>query len=275
INHGILGPIGIQQAAEKGKSILFLLETNPGPGLGVLLAYWVFGKGTAKQSAPGAVIIEFFGGIHEIYFPYVLMRPLLVFAVIGGGVFGTLTFTIFNVGLVADPSPGSIFALLALTPKGNYVGVIAGVFVAAAVSFLISSVILKGSKTESGDELTEATEKMEDMKGKKSRVGDALKQDGDKPSATQVDKIIFACDAGMGSSAMGASILRDKVKKADLDIEVTNTAINNLPGDADIIVTHKDLTDRAKEKVPEAHHISVENFLSSPEYDKLIEDLKQ
>ncbi|VBB09191.1 phosphotransferase system eiic, partial [Lucifera butyrica] len=81
INHGILSPIGVQQAKEVGKSIFFLLEPNPGPGLGILLAYWVFSKGMIKQSAPGAIIIHFLGGIHEIYFPYVLMNPLLILAV--------------------------------------------------------------------------------------------------------------------------------------------------------------------------------------------------
>ena len=69
INHGVLGPIGIQEAQTTGKSIFFLLESIPGPGLGILLAYWMFAKGTAKDSAPGATIIHFLGGIHEIYFP--------------------------------------------------------------------------------------------------------------------------------------------------------------------------------------------------------------
>ncbi len=147
INHGILSPLGVEQAAKTGKSILFLLETNPGPGLGILLAYWLFGKGMAKQSAPGAVIIHFLGGIHEIYFPYILMRPILILAAMAGGVSGVFTFTVLHAGLVAVPSPGSIFALLAMTPKGNYFGVLAGVFVAAAVSFLVASSFLKSGET--------------------------------------------------------------------------------------------------------------------------------
>ncbi|MGJ3206489.1 PTS mannitol transporter subunit IICB [Geobacillus thermoleovorans] len=282
INHGILSPLGVEQAAKTGKSILFLLETNPGPGLGILLAYWLFGKGMAKQSAPGAVIIHFLGGIHEIYFPYILMRPILILAAMAGGVSGVFTFTILNAGLVAVPSPGSIFALLAMTPKGNYFGVLAGVFVAAAVSFLVASIFLKAAKqSEEEEELTKATEKMEQLKGKKSQVAAALQQK-EAASATvaqavpgRVKKIVFACDAGMGSSAMGASILRNKVQKAGLDIEVTNTAINQLPADADIVVTHQNLTDRAKAKLPNAYHVSVENFLNSPKYDELIEQLKK
>lgn len=282
INHGILSPLGVEQAAKTGKSILFLLETNPGPGLGILLAYWLFGKGMAKQSAPGAVMIHFLGGIHEIYFPYILMRPILILAAIAGGVSGVFTFTILNAGLVAVPSPGSIFALLAMTPKGNYFGVLAGVFVAAAVSFLVASIFLKAAKqSEEEEELTKATEKMEQLKGKKSQVAAALQQKEAASAAVaqavpgRVKKIVFACDAGMGSSAMGASILRNKVQKAGLDIEVTNTAINQLPADADIVVTHQNLTDRAKAKLPNAYHVSVENFLNSPKYDELIEQLKK
>ncbi|WP_297991097.1 PTS mannitol transporter subunit IICB [Anoxybacillus sp.] len=269
INHGILSPLGIEQAAKTGKSILFLLETNPGPGLGILLAYWLFGKGMAKQSAPGAVVIHFLGGIHEIYFPYILMRPVLILAAIAGGVSGVFTFTLFHAGLVAVPSPGSIFALLAMTPRGHYVGVLAGVIVAATVSFLVASFFLKTSKQEEGD-LEQATEQMQQLKGKKSSVASALSSTAPK----QVKKIVFACDAGMGSSAMGASIMRNKVQKAGLDIEVTNTAINQLPGDADVVITHQNLTDRAKEKLPNAYHVSVENFLNSPKYDELIEMLK-
>ncbi|MGM0749523.1 PTS mannitol transporter subunit IICB [Bacillus atrophaeus] len=283
INHGILSPIGIEQAANTGKSILFLVEANPGPGLGILLAYMFFGKGSSKSTAPGAAVIHFFGGIHEIYFPYILMKPMLILAAIAGGASGLLTFSIFNAGLVAASSPGSIFAILAMTPRGNYLGVIAGVIVATAVSFIVSAVILKSSKAGEED-LTAAAEKMQAMKGKNSQAAAALTETEKEAAETEetaevthenVNKIIFACDAGMGSSAMGASILRNKVKKAELDISVTNTAINNLPSDADIVITHKDLTERAKAKLPNVTHISVDNFLNSPKYDELIEKLKK
>ena len=98
INHGIFSPLGIQQSHELGKSIFFLIEANPGPGMGVLLAYMFFGRGSAKQSAGGAAIIHFLGGIHEIYFPYVLMNPRLILAVILGGMTGVFTLTILGVG---------------------------------------------------------------------------------------------------------------------------------------------------------------------------------
>ncbi|OIJ18085.1 PTS mannitol transporter subunit IIBC [Anaerobacillus alkalidiazotrophicus] len=276
INHGILSPIGIEQAAQTGKSILFLLETNPGPGLGILLAYMVFGKGMAKQSSSGAAIIHFFGGIHEIYFPYILMKPALIIAAIAGGASGVFTFNLFSAGLVAAPSPGSIFALVAMTPRGDYFAVLSGVVVATAVSFVISSLILKASKqNEETNDLANAAEKMQGMKGKKSETAASLvKEETKEINKENVRKVIFACDAGMGSSAMGASVLKNKFKKAGLDITVSNTSINNLPADADLVVTHQDLTDRAKAKLPNAQHISVENFLNSPKYDELVENLK-
>ncbi|MDQ0246867.1 PTS system mannitol-specific IIC component [Bacillus fengqiuensis] len=286
INHGILSPIGIEQATNAGKSILFLLESNPGPGLGILLAYILFGKGMAKQSASGAAIIHFLGGIHEIYFPYILMKPLLLVAAIAGGATGVFTFLMFDAGLVAAPSPGSIFALVAMTPRGNYLGVLAGVLAAAAVSFLISAVILKASKQTDEEDLAKAAEKTAALKGKESKAATLIKTEENKEQAEvkeaalqselakDVKKIIFACDAGMGSSAMGASILKNKVQKAGLDIAVSNTSINNLPADAAVVITHKDLTDRAKAKLPKAVHISVENFLNSPKYEELLAVLK-
>jgi len=285
INHGILSPIGVEQAADAGKSILFLLESNPGPGLGILLAFAIFGKGASKSSAPGAAIIQFLGGIHEIYFPYVMMKPMLFLAVIAGGVSGVFTFQLFDAGLVAAASPGSIFALLAMAERNSYLGIILGVLVAAAVTFIVAAFILKSSKQEEED-LSAATDKMEAMKGKKSTVANVLSQDQveeNRPQeevkkekqAEEVNKIIFACDAGMGSSAMGASLLKNKFKKNDINIDVTNKAINEIPNDADIVITQKELTDRAKAKIPDAEHISVDNFLNSPKYDELIERLKK
>ena len=281
INHGILTPLGIEQAAETGKSILFLLEANPGPGLGVLLAYTFFGKGAAKSSASGAALIHFIGGIHEIYFPYVLMKPLLFLAVIAGGVAGTLTNTIMNSGLVAAASPGSIIAILAMVPKGGYLGVILGVIVATAVSFLVAMVILKADKakpeSEDFDTKLKETQAMKaESKGTSESAPSATSTDDvAQVKQAQVSKIIFACDAGMGSSAMGASILRKKVKDAGLDISVTNSSINNLKDeDGLLVITQEELTARAKQKTPRATQVSVENFLNSPKYEEIIGNLK-
>jgi PTS system mannitol-specific IIC component len=164
INHGIFSPLGIQQSHELGKSIFFLIEANPGPGMGVLLAYMFFGRGNAKQSAGGAAIIHFLGGIHEIYFPYVLMNPRLILAVILGGMTGVFTLTILNGGLVSPASPGSILAVLAMTPKGAYFANIAAIIAAMAVSFVVSAILLKTSKVKEEDDIDAATRRMQDMK---------------------------------------------------------------------------------------------------------------
>ncbi len=273
INHGVLTPLGIQQSLEQGKSILFLLEANPGPGLGILLAYMFFGRGIAKGSAPGAAIIHFFGGIHEIYFPYVLMRPLLILAAIAGGMTGVATLAITNAGLVAPAAPGSIIAVLAQTSRDSYLGVILAVLLATTVSFLVASVILKTAKASDEDELAEATAKMEGMKGKKSSVSSALVGGGGVAVATApIRNIVFACDAGMGSSAMGASVLRNKIKAAGFpDVKVTNAAIANLTDTYDIVISHQDLTERAKPLTGKALHFSVDNFMSSPRYEEVVE----
>ncbi|MGH2789213.1 MAG: mannitol-specific PTS transporter subunit IIC [Actinomycetota bacterium] len=146
INHGVLGPIGVTEAKEAGQSILFMLETNPGPGLGILLAFWVAGPRVVRPTVPGAAIIHFLGGIHEIYFPYVLMKPQMILAAIAGGAAGVATFLVTGAGLVATPSPGSIFAYLAVTPRGGYFGVLLGIVIAAGVSFVTGVGILRMSK---------------------------------------------------------------------------------------------------------------------------------
>ena len=281
INHGILTPLGIEQSKATGKSILFLLEANPGPGVGILLAFMFFGVGISKASAPGAIIIQFLGGIHEIYFPYVLMKPFLIVAAIGGGMTGVAINVAFNTGLVAPASPGSIFAVLFQTSRDSYVGVILSVIGAATVSFLISAVILRASRRRdlealaAGDDaLAAAVAKNEMNKGGDSRVGDLLgvQKDGGVATATKIQNIVFACDAGMGSSAMGATVLRNKIKKAGIDgVTVTNKAIANLDGSEDLIITQNTLTERARQKNPDAVHVSVDNFMASPKYDEVVE----
>jgi len=272
IGNGILVPIGAQEAKTVGKSIFFLLESNPGPGLGVLVAYWMFAKGAVKESAPGAIIIHFIGGIHEIYFPYVLMNPMLLIAVICGGASGIFTFQIFGAGLIAAASPGSILAILAMTPKGGYFGILAGVFVAAVVSFLVSSVIIKRTNAQTtGNELEDAKVKSSGLKLAKraDEIGET-----NEIKAKTFNKIIFACDAGMGSSAMGATTLRTKFKKAGYDIDVVNCAIEAIPVDAQIVITHESLTARAKSVAPKAEHISVKDFLNNSAFEILSSRLK-
>ena len=270
MNHGVLGPLGIQESKALGQSIFFLLETNPGPGLGILLAYWMFAKGMAKQSSPGAIIIHFFGGIHEIYFPYVLMNPILVLAVIAGGASGVFTFSLLGAGLVATPSPGSIFALMAMTPKGGLIPVLAGVTISAAVSFVVAAFFIKKNP---GDEKLEAAQsKVKTMK-KKSKGQEQTKKVIKRKS--EVNKVIFACDAGMGSSAMGASSLKNKFKKAGLEIYVTNKAINEIPEDADIVVTHESLGERARKQAPNAEIVLIRDFINSDKINALVNRLTE
>ena len=259
INHGIIGPIGIEQAQNMGKSIMFLLESNPGPGLGVLLAYWMCSKGAMKESAPGAAIIHALGGIHEIYFPYVLMNPLLLLAPIAGSAAGILVFSIFKVGLVATPSPGSIFAILALAPKGEMLGVFLGILAATAVSFLVAAPLVRKAANNMEDETKEES-------NLESNV-DVIKRD-------VINKIVFACDAGMGSSAMGATKFRNRIKKLGLNIEVTNSSVDTIPSDADLVVSHVKLIERAKKNSPQAEHVFIENFLQDKKLDELFNSLQ-
>jgi mannitol PTS system EIICBA or EIICB component len=273
INHGVLTPLGIQEAAESGKSVLFLLEANPGPGLGLLMAYTVFGTGIAKATAPGAAIIQFFGGIHEVYFPYVLMKPKLLLAMILGGMTGVFVNVTLDVGLRAPAAPGSIFAVYAQTAKGDYLGVTLGVFSAAAVTFAVAGLLLKLERGDGEDDLAAATAGMEEMKGQRS-VASALLGGG--PAKREIRSIVFACDAGMGSSAMGASVLRKKIHDAGHgEVSVVNKAISSLTDTYDLVVTHQDLTDRAMRSTGSAIHVSVDNFMASPRYDEIVELIEQ
>lgn len=278
INHGILTPLGLEQAESLGKSVYFLLEANPGPGLGILLAYCLYGKGNAKQSAPGAVIIHFLGGIHEIYFPYILMKPMLLLAVIGGGIAANLTFVLTKAGLVAAASPGSIIAILGMTPKGGHLAVLAGVLVGTIVSFLIAAVILKTSKNDTEESLDEAQAKIKNLKSesKGAKVSEATTaQTVNAGVPSDIRLIVFACDAGMGSSAMGESILRKKLKDAGLQIPVKHAPVSQIPSEADVVFTQENLVDRARASAPNAHIIQVKNFLDNASYDNFINQLKK
>ncbi|MCB1759635.1 MAG: PTS mannitol transporter subunit IICBA [Gammaproteobacteria bacterium] len=263
INHGVFTPLGAEQAAATGSSIFYMIETNPGPGLGVLLAYMLAGRGMAQKSAYGASIIHFFGGIHEIYFPYVLMKPKLILAVIAGGMSGVAFNMITGNALAGPPSPGSVFALsLMSTSAMGIVLTLASIAVAAAVSFTIAAVIVRRDLGAT-DNLGAAQAAVADMKAESKGVAAAAAMAG------AVKRIVVACDAGMGSSAMGATVLRGKLADAGLDIEVTNAAINDLE-EADIVITQAELSDRARAKLPGAEHLSIGNFMDAGFYDELV-----
>lgn len=282
INHGILSPMGIQQVEEIGKSLFFLLEANPGPGLGILLAYCIAGKGSAKSSAPGAVIIHFFGGIHEIYFPYILMNPLLLLAVMAGGASGIFIFNLMGVGLTAPASPGSIFALLMMAERHSYAGLLLGIAVSAAVALIVALPLLKFMGKDTS--LEEAQQKKDSMKRQAKGIAEPAAKEGSLGNDTAKDgvaqgkvrKIAFACDAGMGSSAMGATVLKKKIAAAGLQgIEVIHTPVSSIPADVQIVVTHRELGERAARSNPNAERILITNFLAAPEYDELVLELKE
>lgn len=289
INHGVLTPLGVQEATEEGSSILFLLEANPGPGVGLLLAFTFFGLGAARASAPGAAVIQFFGGIHEVYFPYALMKPILILALIAGGMTGVTTNMLLGGALRAPAAPGSIIAVLAQTATGAYLAVILSVILSATVTFVIAAVILRASRKRdleamavTDDAFGAAITQTEAAKGKSSdalrnmRGGAATSAGGGVEPAVMTERpiknIVFACDAGMGSSAMGASVLRNKIKKAGIeDVTVVNKAIANLDASADLVITQNQLTDRARQQTPTSVHVSVDNFMNSPRYDEVVE----
>ncbi len=270
LNQGIFSPLGIQEVQEAGKSVFFLLEANPGPGLGILLAYCLAGKGSAKSSAPGAVIIHFLGGIHEIYFPYILMNPFLLLAVIAGGAAGVLTFSLLDVGLVSTASPGSILAITMMAERHCYAGLFLGVVLSAAVSFAVAMPLLKflGKDTT----LEEAQAQKDAMK----RQAKGIAQPQAASVSGKINKIAFACDAGMGSSAMGATVLKKKISAAGIEgIEVIHTPVSSIPQDVQIVVTHQELGERAAHSNPNAELVLITNFLAAPEYETLVEDLKK
>lgn len=296
INHGVFTPLGIEQAAETGKSILFLIEANPGPGLGLLLAFTFFGVGAARASAPGAAIIQFFGGIHEIYFPYALSKPTTILALIAGGAAGVTTNMVLGGGLAFPAAPGSIIAVTAAAVGGgvgNLLVVYLSVVIAAVVTFLITGVILRASRKRDleaeGDSFGDAIAQTEANKGKSSAAMDALRASSGAGAAgaaagagagvatdRRIENIVFACDAGMGSSAMGASVLRNKFKKAGVEgVTVTNQAIANLDGTADLVITQQQLTDRAQAQSPNSIHVSVDNFMNSPKYEEVVEMVRE
>ncbi len=269
INHGIFTPLGAQQVETAGKSIFYMIETNPGPGAGVLLAYWLFAKDRAtKDSAPGALIVHVLGGIHEISFPYILMNPILLLATIGGSMAAMFYNVIFNVGLVSPASPGSILALLAVAPRGEQIKVLFSFLIATGVSFVIAMPIVKLSNSQ--ESLAKATAEVAGMKVASSGINQETIYD-----LKALKNIVFACDAGMGSSAMGASVLKKKLQEAGIsDIDVKHYSVSEVPDGVSFVVCHQDLADRAKKSAPNARIVTISNFMNAPQYDEIVSEIK-
>lgn len=272
INQGIFTPIGSVQAEQLGSSIMYMLEANPGPGLGVLLAYCFFARDkTTKQSAPGAVFIHFLGGIHEIYFPYILMNPVVIIAPIVGNICAIAFFMLTGCGLKGPSSPGSIIAFLAMAPTDKVLLIILGVALATVVSFVIAAPIIKLTDGRKGTSLSEAQAQTSQMKAESK--GQTITQNNAPIDPYSIKKIIFACDAGMGSSAMGATKFRNRLKDVRPEIIVKNTSVDNIPSDCDVAVVQTTLADRARKSAPQARLITIGNFLADRSLDALYEQL--
>ena len=272
INHGIFTPLGAEQASEFGKSIFYMIETNPGPGTGVLLAYWLFSRDqVTKDSAPGALIVHLLGGIHEISFPYILMNPLLLLATIGGSFAAMVYNTLLGLGLSGPASPGSIFAFVGMAPKGSTLSVFFAFVIAAGVSFLIASPIvrLSNGKGSLEDARQEVASRKSAAKGLHSTgAGDK------KVDLRTLNQIVFACDAGMGSSAMGAAVMQRKLESAGFgNIKVTHASVSEIPADARFVICHEDLAERARKSAPQARLVTITNFMNAPEYDEVVDEI--
>lgn len=262
IDHGIMAPLGLTQVAKVGYSPLFMIIGNPGIGLGILLAYWKFGKGNMKEAAPGAIIIQFLGGIHEIYFPYVLSNPLTLIACIAGQVTNIVVMQILHYGTVYTPSPASIFSVIAMTPKGKYLSMIIVVLSATVVTFLVASIFVKRYyRNYTNDKLVENENLNEGIQ----------KESVDK----NIEKIVVACDAGMGSSAMTASSLKKRLKNEGFDMDVIHTSIQAIPDDADLVVVHKELAEAVYKKAPNKTKIVISSYINPKEFDDLVDLLNR
>ncbi len=278
INHGVFGPLGVDQAREAGQSILFMIETNPGPGLGILVAFWLFGPRRTRPTAPGAIIIHFFGGIHEIYFPYLLMKPKLILAAIAGGMAGVGTALVTNSGLVAPPAPGSIFAYMAVTPRGGHLSVLLCIAVATAVSFVVAAALMKFGHGADADAEAPAAAVAPEPSAAAAPAADAPPTNGavtTKPVVlgSEVKSIVVACDAGMGSSVMLASQMRTRLKPYGVTVE--HVAVNDIPAGARLVLTHADLAERARATVPHAVVVEFRMFLGDPAFDRLEKAIKE
>ncbi len=274
INHGVFGPLAADQASETGQSILYMIETNPGPGLGVLVAFFLFGPRRLRPTVPGAMIIQFLGGIHEIYFPYLLMKPKMILAAMAGGMAGVGTAMITNSGLVAAPAPGSIFAYMAVTPRGGHVSVLLSILIAAGVSFVVGAALLKfGRGADDDDQSLASFLPSTPAPAAGTTTGSTTTATRPRISGKEVTRLVVACDAGMGSSVMLASQMRTRLKPYGVTVE--HVAINDLPAEERLVLTHVDLAERARATVPHAVVVEFQAFLGDPAFDRVETAIKE
>lgn len=277
INHGIMEPLAIEQAAQAGKSLLFMIEANNGCVFGTAMAFAIFGKGTAKKAAPGAAIINFFGGIGEVVYPFVLSRPIVIIGQIAGSMTSLFIIQEFGGGTVAPISPGSFFALLAVSPKDSIIVNVISYVAGAIVAMLVAGFILKvtNAKEEDADVAIAAQNHITDAKDVDAEIKTAI-------TSNMVRRVVFACDAGMGSSVMGESVMKTKLTKAMLQIEVMHCAVAKIKDtiqQGDLIITSKPLAARVKDELEsnglDIPVFAVDNLLNAKAYDEIIAEIKQ
>ncbi len=92
--------------------------------------------------------------------------------------------------------------------------------------------------------------------------------------ADEVQLIVFACEAGMGSSLIGANQLKKRVKDAGLTIQVIHSPVNQIPPNADVVLAHEGLAERARKAAPNAVVLPFKNFLNNPAADLLVRRLQ-
>lgn len=276
VNHGIISPIAYAQAQEAGKSLMFLLDSNCGPLLGTLCSISFFGKGKAKETAPMAMFIAGIAGIGEVYFPFVLANPVMIFATMGGLAVSLFLLVILGGGLVGMPSPGSLINIALMTPKdaalANLIAIVAGF----CIAFLIGAFLLKtiGSPEEEADLSVAGISTGKPVKAMKVKAQSGL----ESSLKGKVKYIVVACDSGMGSSAMGASVLKNRLRKEGFeDIKVVNSAAGQIDPDADMVITLEGLIERAKMSVDPVgkEFLVVENFLKESDYDVALQIVKE
>ena len=270
INHGILTPLGTEQVRTAGQSILFMVESNPGPGLGLLLAYWAFGSRRIRQSVPGAVIIHLFGGIHEIFFPYVLMKPKTILATMAGAMSGLAVGTLLGAGLSGPASPGSIIAWFLMCPRTGYLPMIIDFLVATAVSFLVASALIRPDRRR--DDAADAAEQAQEARAAAAAGADREAVGTGDFDAAALTRLVVACDAGMGSSVMVASTMKKRL--APYGVEVVHTPIDQIPDDATVVLTQEGLVERARAKSPRATVIPFVNYVGDPVFTEVTDRIR-
>lgn len=275
VNHGIISPIAFAQAQEAGKSLMFLLDSNCGPLLGTLCSIAVFGKGKAKETAPMAMFIAGIAGIGEVYFPFVLANPIMIFATMGGLATSLFLLVVLGGGLVGMPSPGSLINIAIMTPKDAAVANVVAITAGFVVALLIGSFILKtvGSPEEEADLAVAGV----NMGNKENRPKE--RSSVRRPSiGGAIRYIIVACDSGMGSSAMGASVLKNRLQKEGYkDITVKNSSASQIDPAADMIITLEGLIERARISVDNEgkEFLAIKNFLKEADYDQAMEVIEE